>query len=38
MKLNLIAVSLAVATAPAFAQVPWNPRAPENNQLLPAFN
>ena len=38
MKLTLFAISLAVAAAPAHAQVPWNPRAPENNQLLPAFN
>ena len=30
------AVGLAAGTAQA--QVPWNPRAPENNQLRPSFN
>ncbi|MDB5672244.1 MAG: hypothetical protein JWO25_3203 [Alphaproteobacteria bacterium] len=30
-------LALAIA-APARAQVPWNPRAPENNQLFPAFS
>jgi hypothetical protein len=33
--LVLLAASLATA---AKAQVPWNPRAPENNQLRPAFS
>ena len=37
----MIAVATALAAAAAgsaHAQVPWNPRAPENNQLRPAFN
>jgi hypothetical protein len=38
MKRAMLAALLAMATAPAGAQVPWNPRAPENGQLLPTFN
>jgi putative sensory transduction regulator len=29
---------LLLASSAGQAQVPWNPRAPENNQLLPAFS
>lgn len=32
------AAGLLMLAAEAGAQVPWNPRAPENNQLLPTFN
>jgi hypothetical protein len=39
MRFVLAALPLAAAlSGPAAAQVPWNPRAPENNQLRPAFN
>jgi hypothetical protein len=39
MTLATISASLALASAaPAPGQVPWNPRAPENSQLLPTFN
>jgi hypothetical protein len=38
MKRASLAAFLVLSTAPAPAQVPWNPRAPENNQLLPTFN
>jgi hypothetical protein len=38
MKLSCLLASIAVASAPAGAQVPWNPRAPDNSQLLPTFN
>jgi hypothetical protein len=34
----LLAAALALAQGPAQAQVPWNPRAPENNQRYAAFN
>jgi hypothetical protein len=33
----LFAMAL-LAAAPAAGQVPWNPAAPENRQLLPTFN
>jgi hypothetical protein len=31
-------VAALLGAVPASAQVPWNPRAPENGQLLPSFN
>ena len=32
------ALGWLASAAPAQAQVPWNPRAPENNQVRPSFN
>lgn len=41
-RLRTLAAALALLLAgfadPAAAQVPWNPAAPENRQLLPTFN
>src|SRR6185503_20559207 len=34
----ILVLLAAGAAAPVGAQVPWNPRAPENNQLRPSFN
>ncbi len=34
----ILAMLAAGTAASAAAQVPWNPRAPENNQLRPSFN
>ena len=34
----LIAASLLLLAVPAAAQVPFNPAAPENRQVMPAFN
>jgi hypothetical protein len=36
--LRLLACAALGLAGGAQAQVPWNPRAPENNQLRPAFN
>ena len=35
---SLILPILCAAAMPAAAQVPWNPAAPENRQVLPTFN
>src|SRR6185503_2404184 len=34
----IMALLAAGAATPAVAQVPWNPRAPENNQVRSSFN
>jgi hypothetical protein len=39
MRIAMLIVPLILASAlPAAAQVPWNPAAPENRQVLPTFN
>ena len=38
MKTAIAALLLVAGAAPAHAQGRWNPKAPENNQVLPAFN
>jgi hypothetical protein len=35
---RIFALVLALFASASVAQVPWNPRAPENNQLLATFN
>jgi len=38
MKHRAALLGIAAAAMPAAAQVPWNPAAPENRQILPTFN
>ena len=38
LRLGLLACAALSLAGAASAQVPWNPRAPENNQLRPTFN